>query len=48
MGHTRKALPLAEEAQQLAASHGYAVLAKQIEPILDRVRQAAEETQGET
>lgn len=45
LGHTREALPLAEEAQQLAARHGYAVLAKQIEPILERVRQAAEETQ---
>lgn len=46
MGHARKALPLAEEAHQLASKHGYAMLVRQIEPILNEVRQAAEEAQG--
>jgi hypothetical protein len=41
VGRAREGLPLAEEAYQLATSHGYAALAKQIEPILDEVRQAA-------
>ncbi len=40
-GRARAGLPLAEEAYQLATSHGYAMLAKQIEPILSKVRQAA-------
>ena len=44
MGRAREGLPLAEEAYQLATSHGYTALAKQIEPILNRVRQAAQES----
>ena len=48
MGRPREALPLAEEARQLASKHGYGVLVKQIEPILNAVRQAAEEAQGES
>jgi tetratricopeptide (TPR) repeat protein len=48
MGREHKALLLAEEAHQLASSHGYAALAKQIEPILKAVRQAAKETRGNT
>jgi len=38
----REALPLAEEAQRLASSHGYAALARQFEPMLTAVREAAQ------
>jgi nephrocystin-3 len=43
MGRAREGLLLAEEACRIASSHGYAALANQIEPILNRVRQAAQE-----
>jgi len=42
MGRAREGLPLAEEAYQLATGHGYVALAKQIEPILNAVRRAAQ------
>lgn len=42
MSHAREGLPLAEEAYRIASTHGYASLAKQIEPILNAVRQAAQ------
>jgi hypothetical protein len=35
-------LPLVEEAHQLATTRGYAALVRQIEPILNVVRQAAQ------
>jgi tetratricopeptide (TPR) repeat protein len=41
-GRTRESVPLAEEAHQLATSHGYAALAKQIEPIMNAARKAPE------
>jgi hypothetical protein len=37
-----EALPLAEEAYRIAARHGLTALAKQIEPILEKVRRALE------
>jgi tetratricopeptide (TPR) repeat protein len=40
-GRAREALPLAESAHRLAASHGYGLLVKQIEPIFHAVREAA-------
>jgi len=43
MGRAREALPLAEEAHQLATRHGYTALVRQIEPIRNGVRRAAEE-----
>lgn len=42
MGRAREGLPLAEIAYHLATAYGYAALAKQIEPILNEVRQAAQ------
>jgi hypothetical protein len=36
--HHREALAKAEEAYRLASSQGYAVLAKQIQPVLERIR----------
>lgn len=42
MGRACEALPLAEQAYDLATSHGYAALAKQIEPILNAVRRAVQ------
>ena len=44
MGRVREALPLAEEAHQLAAKHGYAALVKRTERLLEDVRRAAEGT----
>src|SRR5208282_4648485 len=41
MGRTQEALPFAEEAHWLAATHGYITLVKRTEPILNAVRQAA-------
>ena len=41
-GRAREGLSLAEEAHRLAASHGYAALARQFEPMLNAVRQAAQ------
>jgi len=38
---------LAEQAYKMAASHGYAALAKQITPILSEVRQAAQRGRDE-
>jgi len=48
MGRAREALPLAEDAHELAANHGYVPLARRIEPILNDVRQAAEDAGGKT
>jgi len=45
MGRVDEARPLAEEAYRLATGHGYATLAKQIESMLDKLRQAI---QGES
>ena len=42
MGRAREGLPLAEEAFETATSHGYAPLAREIESILNAVRQAAQ------
>ncbi|MBP7053304.1 MAG: tetratricopeptide repeat protein [Phycisphaerae bacterium] len=42
-GRVREALAFAEEAYQLASKHGYVLLARQIEPILNAAREA---TQG--
>ena len=42
MGRPQEGLPLAEEAHQIAASHGDASLAGQIEPLLKTLRQAAQ------
>jgi len=42
MRRPREALPLAEEAHRIATRHGLTALAKQIEPILEKVRQALE------
>jgi hypothetical protein len=39
MGRAREGLPLAEEAYRLATTHGYTGLARQIEPILNNLRQ---------
>jgi hypothetical protein len=44
MGRTREALPLAEQAHQLATEHGYAALVKQTELIVNELRQATQET----
>ncbi|MEI7902473.1 MAG: hypothetical protein WCK89_19665 [bacterium] len=41
-GRTREGLHLLEEAHRLATTHGYAALARQIEPILNAMRQAAQ------
>jgi nephrocystin-3 len=41
-GHPAEALPLAEEAYRIATRHGLTPLAKQIEPILEKVRRALE------
>jgi hypothetical protein len=38
----QEGVPLVEEAHRLATRHGYTALARQIEPILNAVRQAAE------
>jgi len=38
MGRASEALPVTEEAYQLAATHGYTILEKQIEPILNAAR----------
>lgn len=43
MGRAREALALAEEAHQLASKHGYVMLVKQIESILNAVRQAVKD-----
>ncbi|MBN2131662.1 MAG: DUF4062 domain-containing protein [Sedimentisphaerales bacterium] len=40
-GQAGAGLPLVEEAHRLATAHGYAALARQIEPILNYVRRAA-------
>jgi tetratricopeptide (TPR) repeat protein len=37
-----EALPLAEEAYRIATGHGLTALAKQIEPILEKIRRAQE------
>jgi len=42
MGRAREGLPLAEEAHRLATTHGCAALARQIEPILNALRRAAD------
>ncbi len=42
MGRAQEGLSLAEEAYKIASSHGYAPLAKQIEPILNGVRRAVQ------
>jgi len=42
MRRPREALPLAEEAYRIATRHGLTALARQIEPILNAVRQALE------
>ncbi len=44
MGRVHEALPLAEQAHQLATGHGYTALVRQIEPILNRLRQATQGT----
>ena len=44
MGRAREGLPLAEEADQLAISHGYKALAEETESLLNDLRQAAEES----
>jgi hypothetical protein len=41
-GRARQGLPLVEEAYRLATTQGYGGLARQIEPILNAVRRAAE------
>jgi tetratricopeptide (TPR) repeat protein len=41
-GQAHEGLSKAEEAYQLASTHGYAALAAQIEPILNAIRQAAQ------
>jgi hypothetical protein len=38
----REGLSFVDKAYQLAITHGYAALAKQIEPILNDIRQAAQ------
>ncbi len=42
MGRVREALPLAEQTQQLATQHGYAALAKRIEPLASELRSVAQ------
>jgi hypothetical protein len=42
-GKAREGLPLAEEAYRLAAGHGHTALARQIVPILEAIRHAAQE-----
>jgi hypothetical protein len=42
LGYALEGLPLAEEAHQLLANHGYTALVEQIQPILNAVRQAAQ------
>jgi tetratricopeptide (TPR) repeat protein len=42
MGREHEALPLAEQAHQLATEHGYVALLRQIEPILNSLRDARE------
>jgi tetratricopeptide (TPR) repeat protein len=42
MGRAREGLPLAERAHQLAISHGYTSLARQIEPLLNDMRRAVQ------
>jgi hypothetical protein len=42
MCRPREALPLAEEAHRIATRHGLKALARQIEPILEKVRRALE------
>jgi tetratricopeptide (TPR) repeat protein len=44
MGRAREALPLAEQAHELATGHGYAALVKRIEPILNELRHATQGT----
>jgi tetratricopeptide (TPR) repeat protein len=41
VGRVTEGLPLVEEAYKIATSHGYAALAKQIEPVLNDMRRAA-------
>ena len=43
MGRAREGLPLAEQAHQLAAQHGYAVVANQIEPVVNTMRREAQQ-----
>ena len=48
MDRAREALPLAEEARQLATKHGYVMLARQIDSVLDLVRRTAEDMESDT
>ena len=43
MGRAREGLPLAEQAHQLAAQHGYAALANQIESVVNTMRREAQQ-----